>query len=381
MSVLKWNKVIIYYDLDTNYSPLKNEIDEFITSQFKDPIIYTFRNEYQKQWKIALEKLNEICNDYNDDLIWYCCNDDHIFIDYSLGLIREIENGLISLCRYNEFVACGYSHWPESLYSGKIAKIKCPNGTENNILTSTPLYKICLSNIPDSIQIVNFNLLRAWWFDHDYGDNTWMPRTDNKKQSVISPEFVCITPYRELVRHFDGYSHVKININVCPPLMIPEGFFENKIKILYCAPKRKKGFVHVNPVLKNYSTIEVDGADLKCMLEDLPLFWKSRIDCIEIANHIDKSILCKCRNHAVLKIAWQMGLIPLSVNLLKIAMRFNEPKDSRQELFELKLFRIYYMFVFSIPLLIPRLFLIIKNFTLSVLVGLRRKIKKSHVVI
>ena len=112
-------------------------------------------------------------------------------------------------------------------------------------------------------QIVNKALLHFWWFGNDYGDSK-MIRTDcpgGSSKSVISPETACLIPYREIVRHYDAYSHACIDINACPPLFIPNGFFENKIKILYCSENRKEGYVHVNPTLKNYSTVDKNGAD------------------------------------------------------------------------------------------------------------------------
>ena len=79
-------------------------------------------------------------------------------------------------------------------------------------------------------KIINKGLLKYWWFENDYGDAI-LRRTDDPVNDVVSPEIKTIIPYREQVRHFDGYGHVGINPNECPPLFIPNGFFESKIKI------------------------------------------------------------------------------------------------------------------------------------------------------
>jgi hypothetical protein len=187
-----------------------------------------------------------------------------------------------------------------------------------------------------SIQIVNKNLLHYWWFEHEYGD-AWMPRTDTVGGGeAISPETACILPYRELVRHFDGYSHNGIDINACPPLFIPDGFFDNEIKILYCSDQRRKGYVSVNPLKKNYSTVDRTGADLKCVLEDLPLFWRSRIAQVETARHVDEKLLLRRRNEAVLKFAWPK--IQLPVTGLEAALRFSDPQNPSKEIRQLENF-------------------------------------------
>lgn len=310
LSVIDWSNVIIYYDLDTNYKHMRGEIDQYIRSLFRNPIIFPFRIERQPQWKVAMNELFSLA----DDFVWFCCNHDHIFIDYELDLLKRIETKLIDLSKSYEYVSCYFSHWPEILYYGKTP----PRFTRIGAVEENRDCFVTVWSNYDSVQIANKKLLRYWWFDHEYGD-IWMPRTDSIAYNVISPETACVIPYRELVRHFDGYSHNNIDINICPPLFIPEGFFDNQIKILYCSDTRKKGYVHVNPLKDNYSTIDNEGADLKCMLEDLPLFWRPRISQIEVTKVVDRELLTIHRNDAILKIASQM--IQLPTNKLDIALR------------------------------------------------------------
>ena len=375
LSVIKWTNVIIYYDLDTNYRHLRGEIDEYIKSLFCNPIIYHFRNDRQSQWKTAVQNLFAL----EDDLVWFCCNDDHIFIDYELDLLERIETKLADLCKSYKFVSCHFSHWPEMLYyySKMYTKI--------NFIEENRDFFVTITRSCESAQIVNKNLLRDWWFEHDCGD-AWMPRTDTIIH-LNPPDHIFIVPYRELVRHFDGYSHNYVDINVCPPLFIPDGFFENNIKISYCSDTRKKGYVHVNPLIKNYSTIKRNGADLKCVLEDLPFFWKSRIAQIEIGRCHSKKELIQRRNEAIMRIAWQR--IQLPVNNLRVSLRFLDSQNSSEELSRLKLFRIYYIFG-SFPLIFIRIFLIRWYETIyrttcctlgsiPYLVKMKQKITKQHV--
>ncbi|MFC1921604.1 hypothetical protein ACFLYQ_07770 [Chloroflexota bacterium] len=341
LSVIDWSHVIIYYDLDTNYQHRRSEIDEYIRTLFPDPVIYPFRNERQEQWKDAVHKVSAL----KDDLIWFSCNDDHIFIDYETGLLNRIETKLRDLTKSHEYVSCHFSHWPEMQYFSRIP----PGHTKVGAVEEHKDYFIAVSRNCDSVQIVNNNLLRYWWFEHDYGDS-WMPKTDSPSARVISPETMRITPYRELVRHFDGYSHNRININICPPLFIPDGFFGNGIKILYCSDTGRKGYVHVNPLKKNYTTVDSAGADLKCLLEDLPLFWQPRIGETKVAKHENRELLIRRRNEAVLKMVWQK--IQLPVTKLEVALRFDDSQIPLEELRKLEVFRRNYRITNFLPSLV-----------------------------
>lgn len=332
LSVIDWSQIIIYYNLDTNYQHRRREIDEYIRSLFHDPVIYSFRNERQSQWKVAMQELFAL----KDDFVWFCCNDDHIFIDCETELLKRIETKLGDLTKSYKYISCYFSHWPEILYYGRTP----PRFTKVGVVEEHKDYFITILCNHDSIQIVNKNLLRYWWFEHDYGD-VWMPRTDSLGNDVISPETACIVPYRELVRHFDGYSHNGIDINVCPPLFIPDGFFDNEIKILYCSNTKKKGYVHVNPLKKNYTIVDSEGADLKCVLEDLPFFWRFRIAQVEIARRENRELLLKHRNVATLKMAWQKSQVP--VTKLEVALRFDNSQTPSEELRKFEVFRMSYI--------------------------------------
>ena len=294
LSVIKWSRVIIYYELDTIYENRRSELDEYIQDLFDQPVVFNYRNTQQSHWQKAMEELFSL----EDDLVWFLCNDDHIFIDYETSLLYRIEAKLKKMSAKYPYVSCNFSHWPEYLYMG--SKYYSSEGT----IECSEDYCVRILSTNNSIQIVNKNWLRYVWFEHDYGD-AFLPRTDWRKYPVKFPPAACIIPYREMVRHFDGYSHVGLDINACPPLFIPEGFFQKDIKVLYCAAQRKSRYVHINPTITNYSTVDPKGVDLRCCLEDLPLFWKPRIVTIEVANEIDRDLLFKHRDAAVTKLGFQ----------------------------------------------------------------------------
>ena len=80
-----WSKVIIKVELEGKYLERKNELEEFIKNEFKENnlVLEWERNKYQQDWIESFKLLD-------DDLIWFCCNHDHIFIDSSINYLKEM---------------------------------------------------------------------------------------------------------------------------------------------------------------------------------------------------------------------------------------------------------------------------------------------------
>ena len=184
-----------------------------------------------------------------------------------------------------EFVSVVYSHFPEPLHMARhgtpIHDIGFPSSKifeENNdfIIAYFP------RGFTTSMQIVKKNLFNYWVYGREIGSATikrlediykFTPFKERKSQIIIFPK-------GQLFAHFDGYSHNKgtgylVPSSLVPPLFIPPGFFEKKIKIAYGYDKPRKGWVNINPLKKKYSFDDPkNGTDLKIPLEDIPLFWK-----------------------------------------------------------------------------------------------------------
>ena len=297
-SVIEWEHVIIYYELDDMFSNRYDEIDSFITSHFNNPVIHHYRNDRQYKWQQAVHNLGDL--DF-DGLIWYCCNDDHVFLDKDNSYLNYLKTELIELDKKYDYISCYFSHWPEM-----VRMIDTNNKYEANVIKDSKNYFLIKWRNIDSIQIVNKELLRYWWFENNYGEAT-LVRSDTPSSlggvPVICPDMVTLVPYREIVRHFDSYSHVNLSINDCPPLFIPDGFFRNDIKINYCTDQTEKGYLTIDPRKKNYSTVELNGADYKCMLDEIPLFINNRISIINKGEDLNSNHLISLRNKAVLRLA------------------------------------------------------------------------------
>jgi hypothetical protein len=303
LAVIPWSKVIIYCELDKCYEG--EDLEGYIKELFPNVSYYRRRLDKQLKWQRAMEEVFSL----PDQLVWFTCNDDHIFIDYDLDVLKACERRLLELLEKQPYASCYISHWAEMLCHANY-------GQQYPILTKAKEYfEVEWANI-DSIQIVSKEVLKHWWFSKDYGNEVFLIRTDGNIPGK-GPEYIHIDqdlsvrtliPLREQARHFDGYCRPYMpggssDINRCPPLFIPPGFFEKQIKISYCKELIKSGYVNINPVLANYSTVDRLGADSKMMLEDLPLFWRDRIVEIDFGPEIDREILIGARNKAVQMVA------------------------------------------------------------------------------
>lgn len=261
-----WSKVILYIALDKNYANREEELVKFIYDEYKGiPILYfPYRLTKQSEWQQALQ---DHVFGQPDELVWYFCNDDHVFLDSNLETIYRIAN-FLEQSAY-EFKTCYLSHWPE--LSNKAIK-------EHWIKQEEGWYG--LTTINDSVQLVNQSWLYYTWFANDYNE-AFMPRPDFTTQAV-APESFCCVPSRELCRHYDGYSHVGISINEWPPLRIPPGFFEKNIKLRYGFEDNLDDCVNINCNKQNFTTVDKQGADYKWPTSQYPLFWQNRISQVTI---------------------------------------------------------------------------------------------------
>jgi hypothetical protein len=112
-------------------------------------------------------------------------------------------------------------------------------------------------------------------------------------------------PTKEVVRHYEGYSHVNDNMvqtleNIVPPLFIPPGFFENKINIKIGYYTRDDAWTNFNPASEWLYNARPSGTDYRWAEEDIPLFWKSRLGQIDYCPNYDSARMLKARDTAMM---------------------------------------------------------------------------------
>ena len=197
----RWSKAVIYCKLDSEYEHKEEELCQYVHELFNDFSFYPDRVMYQKDWQVAVQGVL----DHPDNLVWFLSNDDHIYIPQDAEIVDEA----IELLNREEGMASFYfSHWPEAMrwYAGNPATERV-----------SPNFVVAQRSVTDGIQLINKKLLKSWWFDMDYGDAE-MRRSDDIM--LLTPGSECTSPFtarvyaplKEIVRHFDGYGHVKINV-------------------------------------------------------------------------------------------------------------------------------------------------------------------------
>lgn len=298
-----WKKVLLFIELDPIYKHRQQELHDFIHNVFRntDITLRFSRNYYQQEWKDTYDLLD-------DNLIWFYCNHDHIFIDSS----RKYLNLLVDEMKDEELCSLAFSHWPENIRTAKLGGSSKPQDPKT--------YKIHDNYISyenesfDSIQIITKELYRRWWFEGEFND-VKLPRPDYFGIGLAEikpvPVHKVIVPLKELCRHFDGYQHIPmqlggpINNEQCPALEIPDGFFENNIKIHYGEGKfTENGWTNFDPLAKYYKAVNENGVDYKWTINDIPLCWVDRVSETFTETYINEELMIRCRLRSVLEMIY-----------------------------------------------------------------------------
>jgi hypothetical protein len=98
-------------------------------------------------------------------------------------------------------------------------------------------------------------------------------RTENWNHIELKNNKIYV-PTKEQFRHFDGYAHVQIGPDVCPPLEIPANFFQG-MTIKYGFVERDPSSVNINSTIEQFYTVDqTGGTDYKYVQSEFPIFWK-----------------------------------------------------------------------------------------------------------
>ena len=294
----KWSKVILYVELDEMYKNREDELKKFIGDVFGDfPITYqNTRNNYQNDWKKSYELLD-------DNLIWFYCNHDHIFLDNTTEYLTELVNEM----QNEQLCSLQFSHWSENIRTAKQGSHAPPKDPSTYKIHQNHISLI--ANNFDSIQIITKDLYHEWWCTGEF-NHIKLPRPDffgiGLAEIKPIPYHKVIIPLKEICRHFDGYQHVQpaITNNQCPAIDIPLGFFEKDIKIRYGYDDYKEGWTNINPKNEYYYAYNKSGTDYKFTLKDLPLVWNSRISTVDSNSDINEEEILQYRLKSILEMIY-----------------------------------------------------------------------------
>jgi hypothetical protein len=279
------SKVILYIQVEQEFAHKQQELEQWINELFPaDKLeLNWYRNNLTQDWRTLCEQQNFA----DDDLIWFAGNDDHIFIDSSLDVV----NAGIKLLNDdpNPLSAIYYSHWPEQMrlsihHQGELT----PDG--NYIKFNWRTF--------DAIRIIKGARFKRYWADTDFGDQL-VYRTDHLYHAGYELTGPVYAPTKELVRHYDGYSHVSDQlINILPPLVIPPGFFEKNIKLRVGYLPRDNTAVNLYPPAQWLYSANPTGTDYRWVEQDIPLFWKDKITSVDKDPDYDQQQMNQARDAA-----------------------------------------------------------------------------------
>jgi len=226
--------------------------------------------------------MQAVFNEIDDDLIFPAGNEDHIFMDSNLDVLKNCISGINFTPEINTTIMT--SHWPESIRAANYF---------NGIHFDRRWIRYSTGN-NDAIRIMKKDLF-DWYIDQVKNPDMFVFRTEHWN-AITLPENLLYVPTKEQFRHFDGYAHVGIGADYAPPLEIPTGFFQEGIIIKYGFDERDPTCVNINPLTENLYAADGQGTDYKWCLEDIPAFWKPYIKEIISAPDIDESAMKEARD-------------------------------------------------------------------------------------
>lgn len=334
-----WKRAIIKVQLDADYysEETKEKLEKFIRKEFKniDLIFSDKRIVTQQEWK-------EVYNLINDDLIHVYCSHDHTILDsspeYFTRLIESVKKDYI-----NDYVTIAFSHWSEFIRNAKCGPTNTHRDNpptfynedykiEDNYVSfkghcydSIHIYSKKLfedfflkGNWDDALQIYPPNIFKSGHLELTRIDGVGITDLNfirNRVLNIPTPKQRVIIPYREISRHYDGYSYHGITNNQVPSINIPIGFFENNIKIRYGYDDRKEEWVNINPKSEYYYAYDKSGVDYKFTLREIPLFWKDKISEIDINPNIDEAEMLQYRLKTILEMIYTSPNHPIDKEL------------------------------------------------------------------
>lgn len=302
--VFPWSNVIIKFDV-------ANEVDRepfirYARGLYPDAEIISHRSDNQAKYRETVERICEM----DDEWIFYTPNCDHTAIASDISHIYKLIAKADEYKKKYQFVSIIYSMFSAYCTVNKFNKywknIKIIEEDNSSLVFVKP------NGEYDSCQIVHKDLLRHWFCSQDMS-NALVRRAEDTEKFVKAYEHLLISPKQEICAHFDGYSHTmgfptQISPDQVPPLFIPDGFFDGSIRIAYGYPEYREGWININPLAKHYSFRDLKkGTDLKIGLDDIPLFWRSRIKEIDVNPHADLDEINKKRNEhfEILRNPWK----------------------------------------------------------------------------
>jgi hypothetical protein len=272
------SKFIFNLTFADGFAGREAEMEEWLKSIFpEDKLELTWaRRDRISEWE-------DLFNDNQDDLYFVAGQEDHIFMDSDLATIQK---GIKIMTEdRDKKSALMMTHYPEAMRGAAVFDTKYVDD-----------WVAYPRQIGDSMIIIHRELFADYITHVKNNDaNRTVFRLEDLPSAGLHMTYNVYASTKEQFHHFDGYSHVGIGPEIAPPLEIPPKFFEGEMVIRYGFNDRDENCVNINPFSKLYAG-DATGADYKFSLEDIPIFWKSRIKEIIVAEGFDVEAAKKARD-------------------------------------------------------------------------------------
>ena len=297
-SIINWSDVIIRFECEDS-KDIK-EFTIFCKKHFPNALIENTRSDTSEKFYNALKRLTNKGNPW----VWFCINNDHPYLSNPNKLSNLIDAANYYEKKYDKDVSILYSHFSESMnnysFHQFLYRYYNLNGQRKIIEKNDHLLILSERFLIDSIRIFRLNLILEA-FKETTSDKRVI-RLEDTKNYMINKNLLTVVPKNELCRHYDSYSFDEKFQNSSfadkvPPLFIPEGIFEKKLKIYYGYNKYKIDYININPNMTNQEIIN-QKTDMICRIENIPFFWKERIESLNVnedfllkKDHVDYDLL------------------------------------------------------------------------------------------
>jgi len=277
------SKYIFTLEMADEHAGREAEMEEYLRNLVPADklVIRWHRCNYKHQWL----EIKQIIDATGDKVIYPAGNEDHIFIDSNIDIIKE---GIEILANEQDAMATIMtSCYPEFIRVGY--KLGAAISNSKNYIHFN-------AGCNDSIRIMKKELFDTY-LDIIQDPNFFFFRTEQWNATGFFPMNKMYHSTKEQFRHFEGYSNTALDPNYCPPLEIPPRFFEKDVTIRYGFQDRDADCVNINPLAATlYAVDPINGADYRFTLDDIPAFWKPYIKQIIVAPNIDEQAMITARD-------------------------------------------------------------------------------------
>lgn len=275
---LSWSKVVVRVSGDDR--PAIEALVTYVKDLFPNAEVMLTRSDTGSKYAEALAKLGP-----GDPWIFFSPNNDHPFVHHDTGVFEPLLKAAEEAERnYGHPVSILFSHFTETInsirpnkflygYTGDFCQILCEDDASYTVKY-------------DHLSLLSLQIFRR---SHllkmmtTAGDRRVIRTECLGQYNDYHMPTIVIVPKEECCRHYDAYMHTSfvvkdfITSSRVPPLFIPDGFFDGKIKIRYGFDNYDQSCVNINPKKNKYIFDSPDGTDLAISLDRIPVFWRSRI--------------------------------------------------------------------------------------------------------